>query len=222
MINYKLVRSSRKTICINIRNGAVEVRAPYKSTQKEIEQVLLSKQKWINQCLANQRAIIETRASFELDYGSLILWRGNLYPIVQGEHVCFTGDAFHMPPGLSPQQIKAVCILLYRQLGLAYFTERTKYYSKKMGVTPSAVKVNGAKTRWGSCSSKKSINFSWRLGLACDEIIDYVVVHELAHLLEMNHSARFWAIVKDVLPGYAAAKTGLKALQIRLANENWE
>ena len=90
-----------------------------------------------------------------------------------------------------------------------------------MSVTPSAVRINGAKTRWGSCSGKKSINFSWRLIMASDDVIDYVVVHELAHLLELNHSARFWAVVEKILPDCRERRKQLRELQKRLATEDW-
>ena len=101
---------------------------------------------------------------------------------------------------------------------------RSGYYdfAKRMDVTPTAIKINGAKTRWGSCSAKKSLNFSWRLIMADDDVIDYVVVHELAHIAEMNHSARFWALVEGALPDYQSRKAKLKALQQRLSIEDWE
>jgi len=98
-------------------------------------------------------------------------------------------------------------------------------YAKLLGVAPARVKISGAKTRWGSCSGGGNLNFSWRLFLAGDATIDYVVVHELAHLLEMNHGPRFWAIVEGVLPAYAAARAELKRLQRKFNEfneENWE
>ncbi|MCL2342290.1 MAG: M48 family metallopeptidase, partial [Firmicutes bacterium] len=100
--------------------------------------------------------------------------------------------------------------------------EKTAAFAEQMGLKPRAVKINSAKTRWGSCSALKNLNFSWRLAMADDGVIDYVVVHELAHLREMNHSARFWAIVAGVLPDYRERQKRLKALQKRLGNEDWE
>ena len=91
-----------------------------------------------------------------------------------------------------------------------------------MGVAPTGIKITGAKTRWGSCSSKNSINFSWRLVMADDEIIDYVIVHELAHIKELNHSPRFWAVVEGTLPDYKSRRSRLKLLQKKLAAEDWE
>jgi len=103
----------------------------------------------------------------------------------------------------------------------AHIANRVAAYAAQMNVTPAVIKIKNAMKRWGSCSSKKSLNFSWRLIMADDSIIDYVVVHELAHLLEMNHSARFWAVVDGVLPDYPARKLKLKELQKKLANEDW-
>ncbi|MDR2568929.1 MAG: M48 family metallopeptidase, partial [Oscillospiraceae bacterium] len=75
---------------------------------------------------------------------------------------------------------------------------------------------------WGSCSAKKSLNFSWRLIMADEDVIDYVVVHELAHLIEMNHSVRFWAVVERVLPDYRERQKWLRELQRKLNVEDWD
>ena len=109
-----------------------------------------------------------------------------------------------------------------RMLAKHELTKKTLDFAKRMGVAPSSIKINGAVARWGSCSAKKSINFSWRLVMADDDVIDYVVVHELAHLTEMNHSKTFWAIVEDILPDYKERQSRLRELQKRLAGEDWE
>jgi len=75
--------------------------------------------------------------------------------------------------------------------------------------------------RWGSCSSRGSLNFSWRIMMADDAVIDYVVVHELAHLVEMNHSPRFWAVVAGVLPDYSKRRARLRLLNKKLEGEDW-
>ncbi len=90
--------------------------------------------------------------------------------------------------------------------------ERVRHFSALMGVTPIAVKINGAKTRFGSCSSKGSINFSYRLMAYSDKAVDYVVIHELAHLLYMDHGAKFWATVERYMPSYRAARSELRAI----------
>ena len=98
-----------------------------------------------------------------------------------------------------------------RARAIEVLPERVAYFAHLMGVAPAQVKITGARTRWGSCSGKGNLNFSWRLMLAGEAEIDYVVVHELAHLREMNHSPRFWAVVEAVLPDYRERKKSLTA-----------
>jgi len=223
-MNYTLTRSGRKTAAIYVRNGEVEVRAPLRMPKQEIDRFVLEKEQWILKSLAKQQSQAEKKESFVVDYGSSIMFRGKPYPITNrnGTHAGFDDNEFYMPPGLSPEQIKATCIHLYKILAKSHITQRVKFFTPQMCVTPTAVKINSAMRRWGSCSSRKSLNFSWRLIMADDAIIDYVVVHELAHIKEMNHSARFWAVVEGILPNYRERKYKLKELQARLSIEDWK
>jgi len=123
---------------------------------------------------------------------------------------------------LKTPKAKRVMIQVYRSVAKKILANKVDGYARRMGVTPAAVKVNNAKTRWGSCSSKNSINFSWRLVMADDDVIDYVVVHELAHIREHNHSERFWRVVASALPDYERRRKKLKEFQRKLANEDWE
>ena len=91
---------------------------------------------------------------------------------------------------------------------------RIQYYAKIMGVTYGKVTLREQETRWGSCSSKGNLNFNWKLALMPDEILDYVVVHELAHRMEMNHSDKFWKIVENVLPDYRERRKWLKECRL--------
>jgi len=224
MINYTLNRSNRKTVGIYIRNGMVEVRAPLKYSQAEIDKFVTSKEKWIRDKLASSQEQTERMNAFALDYGSKIYYRGKLYPIEArpGKLAGFDGTCFYMPLNLEPPHIKNLCIQIYRNLAKKYLTAKVAEFAPQMGVMPVSVKINNAKTRWGSCSSKKSLNFSWRLIMGDDDVIDYVVVHELAHLSQMNHSAAFWAIVKNILPDYKQRRAKLKELHRRLAEESWD
>lgn len=92
------------------------------------------------------------------------------------------------------------------------FPERVAYFAKRMGVTYNRITIREQKTRWGSCSSAGNLNFNWKLVMMPPEILDYVVVHELAHRKEMNHSPRFWAIVESELPDYRERQAKLKIL----------
>ena len=85
-----------------------------------------------------------------------------------------------------------------------------EYYAKMMGVTYGRITIREQKTRWGSCSSKGNLNFNWKIVMMPREVLEYVVVHELAHRIEMNHSPAFWQIVENVLPDYKERRKALK------------
>lgn len=224
MTDYTLIRSQRRTVAIHIKDGAVEVRAPIGMPKREIDKFVASKEGWITERLAQSRSFADRREAFSLNYGDAVVFRGKEYPLAAktGKWAGFDGERFFLPPGFEPEQVKSAVVQIYRMLAKQLITERVEHCAGLMGVSPVAVKINGAKTRWGSCSAKKSLNFSWRLAMADDAVIDYVVTHELAHISEMNHSARFWAIVADALPDYKERQKMLKELQKRLNAEDWE
>jgi predicted metal-dependent hydrolase len=224
MIEYILTRSKRKTVALYIRNDGLEVRAPLQVPKCDIDKIVAKKEPWILDKLVKSREQNQCRAAFCLNYGASVIYRGQPYPIVaqEGRRLGFDGGRFFLPPALTPQQIKAACVQIYRMLAKRDLICKAQDYAGRMGLMPQAVRISGAKTRWGSCSANKNINFSWRLIMADDAVIDYVVVHELAHLKEMNHSPRFWQIVEGLLPEYKKQQARLKELQNRLGGEDWE
>lgn len=108
-------------------------------------------------------------------------------------------------PTLSDAQRKR-----YIETARSIFTQKAAYYARLIGVTYGRISIREQKTRWGSCSAKGNLNFNWKLVLMPPEILDYVVVHELAHRLQMNHSAAFWAEVGKILPDYRERRQWLK------------
>ncbi len=98
----------------------------------------------------------------------------------------------------------------HQRLAGEVLQQRAAYFAQRMGVDYGRISVRDQKTRWGSCSAKGNLNFNWRLILAPEQVLDYVVVHELAHRREMNHSKRFWALVEAVLPDYQSRRRWLK------------
>ena len=98
----------------------------------------------------------------------------------------------------------------YRQAAKEYIPKRVAYYAQLLDVTYATISIRDPKTRWGSCSSKGNLSFSWRLILAPPKVLDYVVVHELCHRKEMNHSPRFWALVESMIPDYKIHRKWLK------------
>lgn len=111
--------------------------------------------------------------------------------------------------GMSEQQ-KAALEKRYRQAAKEYFPRRADYFAQLVGVSYDRIRIAEQKTRWGSCSSNRTLSFNWKLMLAPPHVLDYVVVHELCHLKEMNHSPRFWAEVEKIIPEYKEYRKWLK------------
>ncbi|MCD7885781.1 MAG: DUF45 domain-containing protein [Lachnospiraceae bacterium] len=100
------------------------------------------------------------------------------------------------------------------QAAVSQIPQRVAYYAARMGVTYGRITIREQKTRWGSCSSAGNLNFNWKLMLLPPELLDYVVVHELAHRKEMNHSPQFWAVVEKELPDYRERRRRLKEVNL--------
>jgi len=223
-MDYTLTRSNRKTCAIYIRNNEVAVRAPLLMPKYLIDEFVTLKSDWINTKLAEAVLRAERKSEFSLSYGDTVHYRGKNIPIIekQGKRIELSENGFYIPQNLNSEQIKNACIKIYRILAKSVLTEKAYDFAKIMDVLPSSIKINSARTRWGSCSNKKNLNFSWRLMMAEDCVIDYVVIHELAHLKELNHSPQFWTIVEKTLPDYKEKQCKLKILQKDLREENWD
>ena len=223
MTEYKIIRSNRKTLSLEISDGELLARAPLHLSVSDIEKFILSKTDWINSNLPDSKKIAQKRKEFNLTYGSNILYLGKEYPIEKkvGNSAGFNGEFFYMPPFLTCKQIIENCIKIYKLLAKEYLNIRVSGIAKQIGIYPASIKITGATTRWGSCSRNKNINFSWRLIMADNDTVDYVIIHELVHLIEMNHSSRFWEIVKSYVPEYETCINRLHELSKRIIIENW-
>ena len=224
-MRYTLVRSRRKTLVVYItKDATVEVRAPLHTSKVYIDKFLASKEQWILKHLAKCEQNIIERTAFVLTYGDKILLRGKQYPIAarEGRRAGFDGECFFMPPNLPLDAIKRTVVSIYKVVAKSVLSAKAAKFAGRMAVSPTNLRITGAKTRWGSCSGKNSINFSWRLIMAVDDVIDYVVVHELAHIREHNHSPRFWSVVEGVLPDYEDRRVKLKHLQAILSAQDWD
>ena len=165
-IRYQLIRSRRKTIGIQVKDGAVIVRAPERASVKEIEAFVERSRPWIEKHLRLQEEM-KTRQ-----------------------------EAAGVKK-LTRQELEALAQEAVRRI-----PERVAYYAPKVGVTYGNITIRNQKTRWGSCSARGNLNFNCLLCLAPPGVMDAVVVHELCHRLEMNHSKRFYEEVLRVYPDY--------------------
>lgn len=222
MTEYQLVRSKRKTLAIHITPDAtVEVRAPLTLSKSRIDAFVEQKQDWIIKNLEHSKKILKTKKEFSFDETTKLWFMGKQYSLRDSADVRFDGEYFYAPYDCFDSSKKSV-IKLYRNLAERVIKERVAYYSKFMNVKPTAIKINGAMKRWGSCSGQNSLNFSWALIMSDMSAIDYVVVHELAHIKQHNHSKQFWSIVASVLPDYKLREKKLRALQKELVKQNWK
>ena len=209
-IPYAVTRSDRKSIAIVIdTEGKVLIRAPKKMADVDIEAFVDKKKMWIRSKQEQIAAVSDKHEPLTADDGDSILYLGNSYVISKEavSDISIEGDTLIVPLATSVEDISA---WLKSEAGKV-IEERVARYAKIMGVSYSGVKMSEAKARWGSCSSKNSLNFAWRLILAPLGIIDYVVVHELSHITYKDHSPQFWARVKTVLPNYKEQQDWLKA-----------
>ena len=177
-MEYTIIKSSRKTISIEIKKGEVIVRAPRLLPKFRIEAFVNSKAEWIRKSLEKQQEFIKAaEETVALDDGVI-----------------------------EALKIKAKEIL----------PKKAEYFADLMGLKYGKITIRRQRTRWGSCSSKGNLNFNCLLMFCPDNVIDYIVVHELCHLKQMNHSADFWAEVEKVLPDYKTAKKWLKENEKRI------
>lgn len=218
-MEYRLVRSKRKTVAIVVdREGGVEVRAPLKTPLPVIERFVEQKRDWIAEKAAAARARAELRRAFQVEIGGTAALLGREYPVRAGKRAAFSKEGFTVNP---EKPVKPQLVGVYRSLARAHLTERTACYARQLGVRPAAIRITGASTRFGSCSGRDSLSFTWKLMLADPALVDYVVVHELAHIRQHNHSAQFWAEVEAAMPDYRERERRLSAFGRSLLEQDW-
>lgn len=222
-MDYQIRRMKRKTVGIYISNGgSIEVRAPHSISKTDIDRFVQEKEAWIKTQQAKMLERRQIQATDPIQLGGMVVFLGKKYPSEpsQTKAVSFDGTRFLLP-NLPEAELRAALAGFYRDAAKTLLPKAVERFAPLVGKAPQQVRITSAKTRWGSCSAKGGLNFSWRLLLAPPEAVDYVVVHELAHLVEFNHSPRFWAIVKGILPDYKARRQSLKAVQETLLRQGW-
>ncbi len=217
---YTVIRSSRrKTIGVFINpDNTVIVRAPNFLDERIIKQILRDKSKWIADKLAMNLQRNERQIQRHYAEGEEFLFLGTLrqLEVVSGKGgVTVTDNRLRVElPGDSKENERTRVVghvhEWYRNQALHYLAERILIYRDRLKVYPKSMRVKKLKSRWGSCSNRGNLNFNWLIIMAPPPIIDYVVVHELCHLLQPNHSPRFWGLVESELPDYKERRKWLR------------
>jgi predicted metal-dependent hydrolase len=211
----EIIYSRRKTLAISVlRGGKVVVRAPLRTSRAQIATFLQEKAAWIEQARAKMLRVQPAAEPYRYREGELIWFLGQQYPLHLTDGI---KDGIVFKPGkgfwlAKEQQAQAGELLeaFYRRELRGRVLRLVEAYAKRDGFAPTAVHITRARTRWGSCSGKGSLNFSYRLALTPPACIEYVVVHELVHTRIPNHSSQFWAEVARILPSYRQPREWLK------------
>ena len=231
VVGYALRRARRRTIGFAVGTDGLRVSAPRWVTIAEIDAALREKGDWIVRKLAEARERAHRLEAARIDWrdGASVPFLGEDVIIVidpraatlPGAAVLYNAEAtlpgvprltlhLGLPPSAGAEQIRdAVQSWLQRQ-ARRVFDERCRLYAERLAVRMTRLKLSSASTQWGSASADGSVRLNWRLIHFAMPVIDYVVAHELAHLREMNHSARFWNVVRSVLPGFEQARDTLR------------
>ena len=210
MLDYQLIRSKRRSIALIITNaGGLEVRAPLKATISMIENFISTKLTWITkkQTLISQRPQASPRQYLE---GEEFLYEGVSYKLRYSDVEYISIDKHLLLPKTFLFQAKSSLTYWYQAQALAKITARIQYYTKLAKLAYSGIKLTNARSIWGSCTRTGVLRVNWRLITAPVEILDYVVVHEVVHLAEPNHSKRFWDKVATILPNYQQYRAWLR------------
>jgi hypothetical protein len=217
-ISINIICSSRrKTIAIQIKSGQVFMLVPKALQAFEIENVLLKKSRWITEKLSMQSQL-KTSEAKQFISGEIFSCLGQDYrlEITQGSFARIGLYQNQLLVSVRDKQadngalIKRLLIQWYQQQAETNLRKKTQHYAKIIGVTPTSIVVKTFKARWGSCSAKGELHYNWKIIMATDAVVDYVVIHELCHILHHNHSPQFWKAVEFYLPTYRDCKMWLK------------
>ena len=216
IVPYVLRRARRRTIGLSIDQRGLRVGAPARTTLREVEALIRRHGDWVAQKLDawSQRPRPQPLAIVD---GARLPWLGQTLTLrlALGNNRTLWNESQAPTLTLLPRATPDAGRLLekaLREKARALFAERLAHYAAQLALPVPPLTLSAARTRWGSCSAMSGIRLNWRLIHFPHAIVDYVVAHEVAHLREMNHSPRFWAVVAQLFPDYRAARAELKAL----------
>jgi len=216
---HNIIRSNRKSIALQIDEiGQLIVRAPHDIPMMQINKFINQKSDWIYK---KQQQIIERNNQYEKQRefkdGKVIMFLGKEYEMRLNGRIkpMAVNENFLEFPFKYIDNAEAYLIKWYKKNAKEIFIPRIERYAQKLNLRYKKIGITSAKKRWGSCNTKGNINFSYRLIMTTIDVIDYVIMHELMHLKQMNHSNRFWANLEEFIPDYKQKRKWLKDNQHR-------
>jgi len=205
-----------KSISIRIcPDGGLRVTSPAGVPEKTVLEVLRNRETWIRRHLKKAEEIRNIRERI-LRPGDTVLFRGENYLLEETcssapENIRILGERLVVETGKhGTRNLKEALFVWYRKQAEETLSARVGHWQSRFPVPAGRITVRDQKTRWGSCSTRGNLSFNWRLILAPPEILDYVVVHEMSHLLHMNHSGKFWSVVESLIPDYQSRRHWLR------------
>jgi predicted metal-dependent hydrolase len=217
-VEYRLFRARRRSIGMLIDQAGLTVRAPPWVSIREIEQALIERAEWVVTTLVEWQGRESEALPAAWREGAALLYQGRplRLALFAARRQTIAADLLHLTvqhpnPG-DEEQIGAFVGRWLREQALALLTPRVAHFASQVAASAPTVKLSNARTQWGTCNHKGEIRLNWRLVQLPPRIADYVVAHEVAHLIELNHSPRFWALVESLLPGHADARRELDVL----------
>ena len=220
-IPYFLEHRARRTVGLKITADGLVVHAPKRIFAFQLNQILQQKSSWILNKLQAREA--NHVAKVEWIDGEHLLYLGNDIQLIISQNNSNKALIFDQNTLLvaSPQPnnhavLGRKVIQWYKKQAALDFARRLEILAAKLGVATPPLTLSNAQSRWGSCNSRGQVRLNWRLLQAPPHIINYVICHELAHLKQMNHSTKFWAVVEQLFPNYKLAEKELKALSPQL------
>ncbi|MBF0609801.1 MAG: M48 family metallopeptidase [Magnetococcales bacterium] len=215
---HLLPMASRKRWAVEVRStGQVILRAPARASKSQALALLHHHQSWLLERLHRQQA---KPVVAPLGENTPILYLGEvliLKPLAgkTGQGVVEEGQLLLSAPSQNSEDIQLALTHWYRQQARGLLPQRLRHWAAQMGVTWQRLTIRGQSSRWGSCSGRGGINLNWQLIKLPWPLIDYVLVHELCHLLHLNHSPAFWAAVAGYLPDYARLRNQLRQFTLK-------
>jgi predicted metal-dependent hydrolase len=203
---------------MTIDSSGLVVRAPRWVSIREIDIALKERERWVVQTLAEWHGRNRDSLPSEWHHGAPLLFRGRALTLAlfPARNKAIAADLLHLkvlhPNPADESEIAAFCFRWLREQALSLLTPRALHFARRLRRPAPEVKLSEARSQWGSCNHRGEIRLNWRLVQLPPRVADYVIAHEVAHLVELNHSPRFWALVESLLPGHAEARRQLDAL----------